>query len=297
MASPFAVSAIAARAVIADGLGGLCSFREHQSTSAQDSSDHLSLNVGLTVGNPCVSVGADVDYDRTVMQNENVGCLAFADSARRNGANPERQGMNCSRNSSSLVGRIILDQPPNFSPLALDLLRSENGRERFHAVYGDYYVSGFELGAHAAACLSVTTKTDSSAERTAIAVRAKVLFFEAKATVATTVTETADFSARVTFVSYNTLDSALNQNLTTVTSKFSDVGHIKGTVDRVLDGVSSLDATLRTHMDQLGIQDAQAITPAACQAIFDRGLVVGLFMAPFSRMEAYVQQQCRSKGV
>lgn len=70
--SPFAPEQARMRSVLPDGIAGRCSFRDHMSTSSMQSMDHLSLNVGLTVGYPFLNAGVEVDYDRTVMQNENV---------------------------------------------------------------------------------------------------------------------------------------------------------------------------------------------------------------------------------
>ncbi|KAM3420238.1 hypothetical protein BST61_g3527 [Cercospora zeina] len=89
------------------------------------------------------------------------------------------------------------------------------------------------------------------------------------------------------------MDSQHNHNVTTKATHFADVAHMKTTVHSVLNGVASLDDMLRRRMRELEIFDGQRITLSDCNAIFDRGLVIGLIMAPFAAMGAFVDNAGR----
>lgn len=186
------------------------------------------------------------------------------------------------------IGRIVLDDPPALSELARDILTKTDGPSRFREIYGDFYVCGFELGAHASACLSVATKSTQTKDRLALAVKAKVLFFEAKAEVTSKTWESAEFSAKVTFVGYNTLAPTQPRKQELQAKTFADVMQLKSGIDQVLDGVASLDGHMRTAMETLGIEDGQLLDPSTCNALLDQSMVVGLILAPYARMEAYV---------
>lgn len=59
-------------AVLSDLQGGIASFRDGSSTHSGSSQEHLSAELGVSVGYPFLSASVSGKYDRDVLENENV---------------------------------------------------------------------------------------------------------------------------------------------------------------------------------------------------------------------------------
>lgn len=71
---------------------------------------------------------------------------------------------------------------PSLSLDALCILKHQGGLPAFKALYGDYYVAGYQLGGDAAVLLSETSMTTATLERLSVKVTAQVLFVKASKT-------------------------------------------------------------------------------------------------------------------
>lgn len=82
MPSPFETDSMKMARVLLDNNGGSTNYREGMSTSSGSSSEHLSAALGLTVGYPFLNANVTGQYDRNVLENQNVSgnlCGATSD--------------------------------------------------------------------------------------------------------------------------------------------------------------------------------------------------------------------------
>ncbi|KAF5536436.1 hypothetical protein FPHYL_12968 [Fusarium phyllophilum] len=284
--SAFEISGSEMLAVVPDTKGGSMSYKDGMATNSETSDDHLSASLGLTVGYPFLNASVTGDYDRNVMESHNVG---FTSAAEMNAAFTDylQQSIRASRNASCRLGRIILDQPPPLSIAAKSMLQSQGPRQ-FANVYGDYYVSGYELGADAGASLSATTESKESKERLAITVKVKALFFERALPEAVITTSSSDSSSCITFVGYSTLG---NSKRSVEANGLSETG--LGALQKVsaafLQEVGALEISARNVMNRLGLVDGQQLSLERCSEVCKSGLVVQLLLAPYNRLVEFVE--------
>lgn len=71
-ASPFDAVPSEGALYVRDVAGGTYSYRDATSSGATENSDHLSANLGVSVGNALASVGVSGQYDKDVMDLSNV---------------------------------------------------------------------------------------------------------------------------------------------------------------------------------------------------------------------------------
>ena len=72
LSCPFDVSSLKLTTILHDTAAGNVSYRDGMSTSSGSSSEHLSAALGLTVGYPFLNASVTGQYDKDVMENENV---------------------------------------------------------------------------------------------------------------------------------------------------------------------------------------------------------------------------------
>ncbi|KAF5696335.1 hypothetical protein FGLOB1_13608 [Fusarium globosum] len=265
--SAFEISGSEMLAVVPDTKGGSMSYKDGMTTNSETSDDHLSASLGLTVGYPFLNASVTGDYDRNVMESHNA--------------------IRASRNASCRLGRIVLDQPPPLSIAAKSMLQSQGPRE-FANVYGDYYVSGYELGADAGASLSATTESKESKERLAITVKVKALFFERALPEVVTTTSSSDSSSCITFAGYSTVG---NSKRVVEAKDLSEMGltALQKVSAAFLQEVGALESSARKEMDRLGLVDGQQLSLEQCTEVCRSGLVVQLLLTPYHRLVEFVE--------
>ncbi|KAK0629293.1 hypothetical protein B0T17DRAFT_615088 [Bombardia bombarda] len=256
------------KVVLPDIQGGSASFRDGFSTHSGSSYDHLSAEVGVSVGYPFLSGSVSGKYDKTVMENEN--------------------SVQASRNATCRVGRIVLDGPLPFSPEAVMLLCARDGPARFRQRYGDYYVCGYELGGDAGACLSASSASKSKTETLELTVTVKVLFVKVSVTHKTS-SSSSSAESKLSFSGYNTLTKQ-TESVAVVSKRAYDEKQalINQAAVRYLATVANLPQEVRKRMRQLKLCDGQALPLNACADICQSGLVVQLLLAPYARLNQYV---------
>ncbi|KAK3389205.1 hypothetical protein B0H63DRAFT_445418 [Podospora didyma] len=256
-------------AILPDTKGGNASFRDGFSTHTGSKTEHLSAELGVSVGVPFLAKATVTGkYDRTVIENQN--------------------SIQASRNATCRSGRVVLSGTLPFSPEAVMLLRGRNGPARFRKLYGDYYVCGYELGGDAGACLSASSSSTSKAESLALTVTVKVLFVSASVTVkASSSSSTAE--SKLSLVGYNSIGQK-SENITAVSKGTGDEqqAQIKEAAGRYLASVAELPREVRKRMHKLKLRDGQALPLSAVTRICTSGLVVQLLLAPFARLNQYI---------
>ncbi|EXJ61988.1 hypothetical protein A1O7_02420 [Cladophialophora yegresii CBS 114405] len=130
-------------------------------TSSSHSSDHLSMTLGIGLGNAVLSASVTGSYDKAVLE--------------------DKSSSKISRRTSVQCGAVHLQRPPPLSAEALQLLNSsEHGFEAFCERYGDFYVSGFIIGADAGVLVSQALSRRESSEKLRAKVDVQFLCFSAE---------------------------------------------------------------------------------------------------------------------
>ncbi|KAK4169842.1 hypothetical protein QBC43DRAFT_283407 [Cladorrhinum sp. PSN259] len=275
--TPFDLQKASLSIVLADavkdssnGLSTTGHYRDGFSTTSESSYEHLSAALGITVGYPFLNASVSAKYDKQVTEDKN--------------------GVKASRNASCRAGRVVLDRTPVLSEEALKVLQSgPGGEERFRKRYGDFYIAGFVLGADAGACMSASTESRSSKETLEITVKVKVLFFSASYT-HTEVTEEHSSSSSISFSGYSTLDNVQPCALTlSGNSQGNELRVLQMRAKEYLNKVAGLQKHVETVMKDVGLVDGGTLKLGDCMRLCRSGLVVELLLAPFARLNQYVQ--------
>lgn len=193
------------------------------------------------------------------------------------------------------MGRVIFEQTPRFAPEAIRILEDKDGLARFRALFGDYYVCGYELGADAGACLSASTRDTSTEQTLTLTVSVKLLWMTESVS-HTEHSQSATESATMTFSGYNSLgNESLSRKSESVSP--SEQAELKKVANRWLKTIGALEAASRTRMRDLGVHDDQRLPLSACESICRSGLVVRLLMAPFAHLNQFVPFAARNHAL
>jgi hypothetical protein len=186
----------------------------------------------------------------------------------------------------------VLDTSPVLAQSALVLLDSADGSARFRSAYGDYYVCGYELGADAGACMSASTESTTTTESLEITVAVKVLFY----TASTTHTESSssfNTSSSMNFCGYSSLEQKVDDLTTPNRSSVDEQAQLQQVAADYMKKVGSLDSDVRKSLADLGLKDAEKLSLSVCPRVCQSGLVVELLLAPFARLNQYVNRASR----
>lgn len=246
------------------------SIRNGSSTGAGSSQEHLSAEVGLTVGYPFLNASVSGRYDRAVIGQDS--------------------SVRLSRTTSCTAGRVVLQEAPPLSTDAVILLRGRNGRARFRERYGDYYVCGYELGGHAAACMAASTSSSTRIDTLTLTVTVRALWSSASTSTSEAWT-TCTAGSTLSLTAYSSVGDAHQEEKMDVTGGADDMqkaANIRAAAGKSLAAVADLPAAVREKMFELGLRDGQAMSLDAAPGICRSGLIVGVLLAPFERLNQYV---------
>lgn len=165
----------------------------------------------------------------------------------------------------------------------------------FKKLYGDFFVSGYVLGADAGICLSSDVHDRSEKESLKITVTVKVLFVSASAS-HTEEHAKEESSASLSVCGYSTMQN-VNESVATRSASLVEQGEVQEVAARYMAMVASLEDDARERLRKLALLKEGHRLPLstgfdACRA----GLVVQLLLSPFSRMEEYVRVSSRRGG-
>lgn len=176
---------------------------------------------------------------------------------------------------------------PPLSHDAVLLLCSTDGPARFKAIYGDYFVCGYELGGDAGACLSASSRMSSKKTTLELKLTVKVLFVKKSVSKTTETVETSG-SSSFAFSGYSTLGSK-SVSVSATNPQPGDQHRIQTAAAEYLTMVGDLPSEIRKQMRQLGLVDGQAVPLSSSASICESGLVVQLLLAPFARLTEFTQ--------
>ena len=161
-----------------------------------------------------------------------------------------------------------------------------NGPDAFQQTYGDFYVCGYELGADAGAQMSATNETSRSDKTITLTVTVKVLFFSAS--VSHTETMRSETSGSTfTFTGYNSLHATVAE-VTTEDLTAAKMDILRQNSSENLRQVACLESEARDAMSRLPLKDGHFLSLSESAAICKSGLVVQLLLAPFKRLNQFV---------
>ena len=163
-----------------------------------------------------------------------------------------------------------------------------NGTALFRKAYGDYYVCGYELGADAGATLSATTESMASQETLTLTLTVKALFWEKTTPPVTETWKKASASSTLEFCGYSTLGPMSEQVAVKGTSA-EEQKQLQQRAKDYLELIPCLRKDVDSKLAELSLEDGQKLPLAACSRICRSGLVVQLLLAPYARLNEYVQ--------
>ncbi|ETI27793.1 hypothetical protein G647_00242 [Cladophialophora carrionii CBS 160.54] len=238
--------------------GCTTSFREGSTDSTSSSSEHMSMSLGVTVGNKLLSANVTGSYDSRIELNQNA--------------------YRVSKHCSYRAGRVILTPTPRLTDQARCLLEKDPGR--FRDEYGDYYIAGLQLGADAGCSLSVAASSESRTETTKLSVTVHVLFWDATAeTEDTQSSQTSAFA--LNFMAYDTLThSFVEQHC----AEGAQTGSIKELAKRYMQAVLHLQASVDRKLVEWRVSPSAQLSIGQCQALCGTGVVSHLVLEPYSHL-------------
>ncbi len=137
--------------------------------------------------------------------------------------------------------------------------------------------------------MSASTEARSSQETLEITVHVKVLFFEASVTHVESKTEQS-MSSSIAFSGYSTLDGGQPCALALAAgSSAYDQRVLQLRATEYLDKVKGLPQQVQKVMQEVGLVDGGSLALADSTRLCRSGLVVELLLAPFARLNQYVE--------
>ncbi|RSM04554.1 hypothetical protein CEP52_006782 [Fusarium oligoseptatum] len=263
-ASPFLESAVYQSKCQTKLENGAARDVEGHSASNSITSEHLSGSLGVSVGNAVVEVGVTASYDQQMQELTNASRASHS------------SGFRC--------GRIILVEDPPFSNDAKTLLQREDGDKLFAERYGDYFVSGYVLGADSGGCLAASASSKRTVETLTTEVNVKVLWISYTSSTSTTdIRQTC--SMDLTFYGYDTLNGT---NLSKQAQAGKSTQEIQLAAQGCIDNSNNLQLRLKRRMSELGIEDEGTMSVAKCSKAVEGGVVVELILTPFRTLKEYI---------
>jgi hypothetical protein len=195
----------------------------------------------------------------------------------------------------------VLKHAPPLSPRAIQTLKNGrmdsetriwiDGPAYFRELYGDFFVSGFVLGADAGASVSADTRASTVEEASELTVKVKFLFLEAERKEKST-SQVSSLSASMNFCGYSTLEKK-----TVAAGKDSSQAseqQIRELASSFMPKIHGLQKEVGERVIDLGLTDGGTIALTAATRICHSNLVVQLILSPFARLEEYVHHASRS---
>lgn len=189
----------------------------------------------------------------------------------------------------------MLKQAPRLSPRAIQSLKHGridpdtrnwiDGPAYFRELFGDFYVSGFVLGADAGASVSADTRFSSAEEVNELTVKVKFLFIEAEHK-EKSASKTSSLSASLNFCGYSTLEKK-----TIVAGKDSSQAseqQIHELASSFMPKIHGLQKEVGERVIGLGLKDGGTLALTAAARIYQSNLVIQLILSPFGRLGEFV---------
>ncbi|CAI6331687.1 unnamed protein product [Periconia digitata] len=239
-------------------------YLSSSTNSSSSSYDHLSLSLGVSVGNAVLGASVTGSYDKSVLE--------------------DRSKSKTSRKTSFQAGAVQFQRPPPLSEEARQLLLPENGGfDAFTKRFGDFYVSGFTIGGDASVVISQATSKSQNVEKLKVELEVRVLCFSDTETIAEVDTSTSSFDVELNLYAFDSLDRS-----------FVEFSAANGTALRFVDArklaveygwrVDRMPARIEESVKSLGtILDARKpLSWGQVGGVLQSNVVSNLILLPFS---------------
>ena len=255
-------------------------FRESTSSASSADSQHMSANLGVTVGSDYLNVNVTGSYDETISNTVNVrkhlSGYSFHFSEKE--LTSFLQGSRASRHTSYSAGVITFEQTPELTAAAREALMVNPAG--FRDTYGDYFVAGLQVGANAGLCFTVHEDSHVHDTKVKLSLTVHALFCEAT-------TEKSEehhsmySNLDVSFCGYNTLLEKFDQKHSSKGDSTSDLLRLVGLY---ASQVERLRPAVRELLAEYNLDAASPISWDQVNAICMSGLVSYVVLRPYSQL-------------
>lgn len=190
--------------------------------------------------------------------------------------------MHASRVATHRVGRLNFPTNIEFTEDAALLLRK--GETDFANVHGQYFVSGYVLGADRGMMMHFNSRSRLERETTSVTVAVKVLWFEVSHT-ETTTEEHIQSDVDIEFCAYDTSARDISKRSSKSQDQVSDIQYLARFYgDKIVHTGSDIETTAK----KMALKDEVSLSVMACNDIYTSGLVVELILLPYNTLQQYV---------
>lgn len=172
-------------------------------------------------------------------------------------------------------------QEPELNAIAYNILSKADGEREFRAIYGDYFVAGFILGADSGAFMSVDDAVKRTTDTVALKTTVKVCFFKAKTWTTSSTTTHIEHNLVVNFAGYDTMNDIKISN-----PKISLADAQRGILNMV-ELADNLEMRVTIKLGDLGINPGRKFTLSESAHICTSGVVVQVLLLPFHTLRGY----------
>jgi hypothetical protein len=172
-------------------------------------------------------------------------------------------------------------QEPELNAIAYNILSKADGEKQFRAIYGDYFIAGFILGADSGAFMSVDDATKQVRDTVALRTTVKVCFFKAKTWATSSTTTHVDHSLVVNFAGYDTMNDIKMSN-----PKISLADAQRRILD-IMELADTLETRVAIKLKDLGIEPGRKFTLSESAHLCASGVVVQVLLLPFHTLRGY----------
>lgn len=253
------------------------SFMEATSTSSGFNSEHLSVGLGITVGCSFLNASVSGRYDKSLLQNSDVGLKRTTRYAHH--MTYILQAYKTSQRASVRRGHLSFQKTPTLSVSALQTLET-GGLAAFQETYGDYYVAGVNIGADSGVLVSQSLNTSLKTESYSVTVSVKVIFFTVSHT--WTHDEREDLrDSKFTVTGFSTLqDTHVELSSVEGASTFT----MREAALRFAKINNSLDVIVDRALEKYGLTGSRVIDLGTFGEICASGLAVELVVLPYTSL-------------
>lgn len=170
------------------------SFKSTKTEGSIVKENHETYGFVATVDLGWIKASAGLEYDKNLARN-----------------NDE---LKVSLRASYRCGSILIRQTPSLTPDAARILKYEDGIEQFERKYGDYYVSGYNLGADNSILVSTDSSLVTEKEKKTVSASADSFLFDVHWS-KTWDSQSSIGSARLSSIGYDSLEGKFINESTT----------------------------------------------------------------------------------
>lgn len=231
-------------------------FRSSEVISSSASTDHLSVGVGVGVDLVFLEASVSMHYDRDVMENKDSNKVSVTTSYR--------------------AGSVAFAHPPELSADAFQVLHDQ-GVDDFKAIFGDYYVGGYQIGGDASVFFSTDTSSRSETEAKRINISVESCFGDYHEDEATN-SMSMEQQQEVRVSAYSTIEQVLIADTVQMgTARFqAAIEHGRGIHKRA----QGLGDSVANVLKEVSVREGRLLTQRQCAQLCERGVVVELLLVP-----------------